>query len=232
VPTDEQLRIARVIGYADSADFLHWENEQIVIVPPEGAPLGDQGYGMTVCRRNGMYIGMYQYFNSLNGVIDLILAWSYDGLAWELNWDERILVNGQAGEWDHGMVFGPEFMDSGDGHMFLYYGSLGVDHTQPDGLEQIGGIGRAWLRQDGFASIFGGRFETLPLPVTEPELALNMKGRIQIELRSPEGEVLAEGIAEGDNCDGTVPIDMTPFIGREVVLILDLTEGELFSISL
>ncbi|MCL1952821.1 MAG: hypothetical protein FWF60_08350, partial [Oscillospiraceae bacterium] len=140
LPTDETLRIQRVIGYADSVDFLRWENEQIVIVPPEGAPLGDQGYGMVVTRRNGMYVGMYQYFNSLSGVIDLILAWSYDGIRWELNWDERILVTGAAGAWDHGMVFGPEFMDGGGGRMFLYYGSLGVDHTQPDGPAQVGGV--------------------------------------------------------------------------------------------
>jgi hypothetical protein len=55
VPTDEKLRIRRVIGYADSADFLHWENEKIIITPPENAPLGDQGYGLTVYRRHDMY---------------------------------------------------------------------------------------------------------------------------------------------------------------------------------
>ena len=232
LPTDEALRIARVIGYADSADFLHWENERIVIVPPEGAPLGDQGYGMTVSRRHGMYIGMYQYFNSLSGVINLVLAWSYDGLDWQLNWDERILVTGEEGEWDYGMVFGPEFLDIGGGRMCLYYGSLGVDHTQPDGPAQVGGVGRAWLRQDGFASLSGGSLETKPLPVTEPELLLNMKGRIRVEVKSPEGEVLAFGEVRGDACDLAAPIDIAPFAGREVVLSMDLTEGELYSVSL
>ena len=231
VPTDEMLRIQRVIGYADSADFIHWENEQVVIVPPEDAPLGDQGYGMAVTLRDGMYIGMYQYFNSLSGVIDLILAWSYDGIQWELNWDERILVTGAAGEWDHGMVFGPEFMNDGGGRMFLYYGSLAVDHLQSSDLA-VGGVGRAWLREDGFASLSGGSLTTKQMPVTKAVLTLNMTGRIPIEVKSLEGEVLASGVAQGDACDVAAPIDLTPFLGQEVVLSLDLTEGELFSLSL
>jgi hypothetical protein len=231
VPTDDKLRIERVIGYADSVDFLHWENEQIVIVPPENAVRGDQGYGMVVAQRGGMYIGMYQYFNGVSGVIDLILAWSYDGIRWELNWDERILVTGAAGEWDHGMVFGPEFMNGGDGRMFLYYGSLAVDHLQSSDLA-VGGVGRAWLREDGFASLSGGSLTTKPLPVTQAALTLNMAGRIPIEVKSPEGEVLAAGVAQGDACDVAAPIDLTPFLGQEVVLSMNLTEGELFSVSL
>jgi hypothetical protein len=230
--SDDQLRIRRVIAYAESGDFLHWENRRVIIAPPENALSCEQGYGISVVPRHGMYIGMYQYFNSRSGVIDLILAWSYDGEHWSLNWDERILVTGPEGAWDHGMVFGPEFMDDGDGRMFLYYGSPGVDHTQPDGPAQIGGVGRAWLRQDGFASLSGGTVETRPLPVKAPSLALNMSGRVKIEVKSPAGEALAAGEAQGDGCGVAASIDMAPFAGREVVLSLDLTEGELYSVSL
>jgi len=38
--------------------------------------------------------------------------------------------------------------------------------------------------------------------------------------------------AEGDDWRAVPDIDLTPFIGQEVVLALDLTEGELFSVSL
>jgi len=147
-------------------------------VPPENAPSCEQGYGISVASRHGMYIGMYQYFNSDSGVIDLILAWSYDGEHWNLNWDERVLAAGNEGDWDAGMVFGPEFLDTGDGRVCLYYGSLGVDHTQPD------------------------------------------------------GEALASGEAQGDGCAIAAPIDLTPYAGEQVVLAFDLTEGELFSVSL
>ena len=232
VGTDRVLSLRRVIAYAESRDFLHWENERVIITPPERAALGDQGYGICVAQRHGMYIGMYQYFNSLSGVIDLILAWSYDGVHWSLNWDDRILTAGESGAWDAGMVFGPEFFDTGDGRMCLYYGSLGVDHRVPDGAAQIGGVGRAWLRRDGYASLSGGAVETVPLTVRASKFSLNMRGRIQIAVKSPGGDVLASGVARGDGCRVIAPVDMRPFAGQEVVLSMDLTEGEVFSISL
>jgi hypothetical protein len=152
----------------------------------------------------------------------------------QLNWDDYLLLPGQDGEWDAGMVFGPEFLDMGSGdRMCLYYGSLGIDHRVPDGSpRQIGGIGRAWLRKDGFASISGGTIETCPLTVNAGKIALNMKGGVKITVKTPEGAILASGEARGDHRRIIPQIDITAFTGCQVVLSIDLTAGELFGVSL
>ena len=231
VPTDEILRTQRVIGYADSADFLRWENERIIITPPDDAPLGDQYYGLTVSQYHGLYIGLLQHFNSLNGLIKPILAWSYDGVNFKMNTDDFILREGGAGTWDAGMVFGQEFLDTGDGRMCLYYGSMGKKHIDSVDLAK-GAVGRAWLRKDGFASLSGGRFTTRPLRVCSPRLSLNMKGRAGLTVKNENGEVLYSGEVRGDHVNITPPVDLAPYINHDVTLSFDLSDGELFSASL
>jgi len=230
--SDAKMQMARVIGYAESSDFLHWEKEQIILEPSSDAPLGDQSYGMGVFPYGNMYIGMYNHFNSLTGLLQPKLAWSYDGIHFTIREEQFFLTAGAAGEWDSGMVLAGELMDAGNGQMYLYYGSLGVDHKNEDINQYHGALGRAWLRRDGFASLKGGWIETVPLKIHHKQMSVNMTGVIGMTLKTAAGETMGETVLSGDHHNLIPDINLSAWIGKDVVVHLDLDKGELFSITL
>lgn len=229
-PTDTKMQMHRVVAYAESTDFLHWENEQIIIEPPTDAPLGDQSYGMPVTCYGNMYIGMYHHFNSLTGLIQPMMAWSYDGIHFSVHDKQFFLHSGKPGEWDYGMVLPSEFMDAGNGQLYLFYGSLAGDHL---GGQYHGAFGRAWIRQDGFASLKGGRMETVPLRVQAKRMNINMTGEIGLSLKNASGKTIGKKVVmRGDHHCLVPAIDLSAQIDKEVVVHLDLSRGELFSITI
>ena len=229
--SDTKMQMARVIGYAESSDFLHWENEQIILEPPSNAPLGDQSYGMPVTCYGNMYMGMYCHFNSLTGLIQPMVAWSYDGIHFTVH-DRQFFINsGKAGEWDYGMILPSEFMDAGNGQLYIFYGSLAVDHLG-GGENQHGALGRAWLRRDGFASLKGGWIETVPLKVQSKQMSVNMTGEIGVSLKSVSGEIIGETTLSGDHHNLIPDIDLSAWKNKDVTVHLDLSKGELFSVAL
>ena len=230
--SDAKMQMARVIGYAESSDFLHWENEQIILVPSSDAPLGDQSYGMHVYPYGNMYIGMYNHFNAVTGLLQPKLAWSYDGIHFTIYEQQFFLTAGATDEWDSGMVLASDLMDTGSGRMYLYYGSLGVDHKNTNVNQYQGALGRAWLRRDGFASLKGGWLETVPLKVHHKQISLNMTGVTGITLKTASGETIGETILRGDHHNLIPDIDLSDFLNREVIVRLDLNEGELFSMTI
>ena len=230
--SDTKMQMARVIGYAESADFLHWENEQIILEPPSDAPLGEQSYGMTVACYGNMYIGMYSHFNSLTGLIQPMLAWSYDGIHFTVHDRQYFLTSGKNGAWDYGMICSPELIDAGNGQLYIYYGSLAVDHKATDLKQYHGAIGRARMRIDGFASLKGGWIETVPLTVQRKRMSLNMTGEIGLTIKTVSGETIGTTILRGDNHNAIPDIDLSAAIDKEVIVHLDLSKGELFSIAL
>lgn len=233
-PTDKKMQMHRVVAYAESSDFLHWENEQIILEPPSDAPLGDQSYGMPVTYYGNMYIGMYYHFNSLTGLIQPMVAWSYDGIHFTVHDQQFFLQSGKPGEWDYGMIGPSEFMDAGDGQLYLFYGSLAVDHLLGAGLTQYhGAFGRAWIRRDGFASLKGGWLETVPIRVQSKQMSINMAGEVSVSLKSSSGKSIGKKVVlRGDHHSLIPDIDLSDWIGKDVIVHLDLSKGELFSITL
>jgi hypothetical protein len=230
--SDAKLRMTREMAYAESDDFLHWENEQMVVDTPLDAPLGDQGYGMNVICFDNMYIGLYNHFNSINGLMQPKIVWSYDGIHFQMNKEDFFLTPGTSREWDAGMVIPSCPIATSDGRICLYYGSQGVDHTIVDIDKLHGAIGRAWLRQDGFASLKGGWVETVPLKVLRKEMEMNMTGVVGVTLKTLSGTVIGEAVLRGDHYRLVPDIDLSACLNQEVVVRLDLSNGELFSIRL
>ena len=232
-PTDTKMQMIRVLAYAESSDFLHWENEQIIIEPPTDAPLGDQIYGMQVTCYGNMYIGAYNHFNARNGLMQTWLAWSYDGIRFRVHDQQFFIASGKRGEWDYGMIVYPsEFMDTGNGQLYTYYGSIGVDHLATDETQYNGATGRAWLRSDGFASLKGGWIETVPLKVQTKWMRVNMSGEIGVTLKSASGETIGKAVLRGDYHNLIPNIDLSAWIDKDVIVHFDLSKGELYSITI
>jgi hypothetical protein len=232
--TDSKMQMRRVIGYSESSDFLHWENEQIILASPTDAPLGDQTYGMYVTCYGNMYIGWCNHFNSRTGLIQPLLSWSYDGIHFAVHEKQFFFPSGKPGEWDYGMILPAEVMDAGNGQMYVYYGSLAVDHLEYDESKYHGAFGRVWLRQDGFASLKGGWIETVPLKVQSSRMSINMTGEIGISLKTPSGETIGQPLTllRGDHHNLVPDIDLSAYLDREIIVRLELGQGELFSITL
>ena len=229
---DAKMQMARVVGYAESSDFLHWENEQIIIEPPSDAPLGDQSYGMNVTCYGNMYIGMYHHFNAVNGLIQPKLAWSYDGVSFTVHKRQFFFHVGHTDEWDTGMVFPSDVMDTGHGQMYIFYGSLGVDHKNTDEKQYRAAFGRVWLRQDGFSSLKGGWIETVPLRVKRKHLSINMAGEVGLSVKTTSGETVGQTLQRGDHHNLIPEIDLSTWVNKEIILRLDLRNGELYSVTL
>ena len=162
-----------------------------------------------------------------------MLAWSYDGIHYTVHDEQFFIPSGKNGEWDYGMIVYPsELMDAGNGQQFVYYGSMGVDHLVTDERQYKGALGRAWIRRDGFASLQGGWMETVTLTVQTDRIHLNMSGEVGVTLKSATGETIGKAVLCGDYHDFIPDMDLSAWIGKEVIVHFDMSKGELFSITL
>jgi len=227
---NSSVTMIRIIARAESTDFVHWENEQVIIEPPADAPLGDQSYGMSVRWYNGLYLGFLSHFNGINGHIRPVLAWSYDGINFKVNYGSYLL-DCDKGQWDGGMVGCGSILNSVGDRLCMYYGGTDTDHTRPD-TELIGGIGRAWLRKEGFASLSGGLIVTKPIQISKERLSLNMRGKISVELINEDGSVLTSARVAGDHARIVPEIDLAPYQGQVLRFRLNMQKGELYSLGL
>lgn len=224
------ITMIRIVARAESVDFVHWDHEQVIIEPPEDAPLGDQSYGLFVRMYQGLYLGWLSHFNGVSGLIRPLLAWSRDGVHFSVNYDQYLL-DSEKGNWDGGMIAGSELLTDIDRRLCLYYGGIDIDHTMSD-REMTAGIGRAWLRRDGFVSLSGGEITTRPFRITRNRLALNMSGRIRVTVLDKDGAVLHQTVASGDHERIIPDLELDAYGGLYLRFRLDLREGALYALRL
>ncbi len=225
----KSITMIRIIARAESADLREWTDERVIIEPADDAPLGDQTYGMSVKYENGVYIAHLSHFNAVDGHIQQQLAWSYDGINFNINNDGYLLSCGKGDDWDRGMVSLSVDSIEKDGRICAYYGATDLDHTVCD-VDYKGGVGRAWLRREGYASISGGTLVTKPIRVTGKSLSFNMKGKLKISVTDENNNKICEYAVSGDN-DRITPegMDLTEYMGKEIRLELNVENCELYS---
>ncbi|NJD01778.1 MAG: hypothetical protein FIA99_04095 [Ruminiclostridium sp.] len=119
--------------------------------------------------------------------------------------------------------------------MCTYYGAISTDHKVADDIKHNivrGAVGRAWMRIDGFASLKGGKVATQPLEVTGEQISLNMKGVVGLTLRDRSGAFIAVQELRGDHYNIVADIILSAYVGKKIRVEMDLSEGELFSLSI
>lgn len=224
------VRMYRVIARAETDDLIHWRDERIIVGSPTDSA-DDQTYGMFVRYRPElqMYTAYLQQFNAISGHISPLFGWSYDGIRFEIRYGHPLLTVGADGEWDAGMVLVTQNTMTIDNRSCLYYGALALDHTKPDG-EQVGGIGRAWMRKDGYVSVTGDLLVTKPVTVLSDRVFFNLRGRADVELQTSDGAVLARFSVSGDS-PSLVPegISLREYRDKQVRFAFSLKDGELYS---
>ena len=182
----------RVVHYAESADFLHWEHEQEVLDTDERDRPSANIQLAQVFPMGGYYLAFLNVHDE-RGHFEQQLAFSADGIRFRRPWRGNLLGVGAPGQFDAGMAAGMQPPVLTESQMLLYYGGYAGGHadTSPGKIA----IGRAVMRREGFAArrVRGdeaGYLETVLLPVTAGSLAVNAdceSGELEAELCGEDG---------------------------------------------
>lgn len=200
----EGLGCNRRIARAQSEDFVHWSEPEVIIRPDELDP--PRLYGIDVFIRHGVYLGLLQVFHKwgLKGylgdpsradTIDLHLTFSRDGFRWDRLANRPVfLPRGVIGSWDGGMIAGARIIEYGDEVRFYYSGHSGSHNAQG----RTAGTGLATLPKDRFVARAAadelGVLITKPFRLEGDALQINADascGRIRVEVTDPIGAPIA-----------------------------------------
>ncbi|MFN0166606.1 MAG: hypothetical protein ACKV22_09250 [Bryobacteraceae bacterium] len=177
----------------------------------------------------------------LDGISDVVFAFSYDGLRFDRRYMEAFLRPGMdEHNWhERAIEAGPALVPTGPGEMSLYY----VEHYRTPGVQ----IRRGVLREDGFVSLKapyrGGIVRTKPIRFAGSRLVLNYStsaaGSIRIAIEDAAGQPIrgfgAEECPEifGDDVNHTVRWktgpDVSSLAGKPVRLRFEMRDADLYS---
>ena len=232
----------------ESSDFLHWSESQRVFDADELDPPKTQVYGMSILIYEGIYVGvpwlMYE-----DGVIDMHLAFSRDGIAWNRPEDRQPLIAcGEKGSWDAADLRMGKTIVVKDDTIYMYYcGAIGVHPTKPGEIDHYTyeyqqkyrsmDIGLVTLRRDGWISLqtkSQGTLTTKPIRWPGGQLRANADvadGSLAVALKDTDGTVLAQSKPlAGDHANTAVSLTgKIPQPGQVVTLEFDVTNGDLYS---
>ena len=199
-PLGQDLFMHRVVASASSCDFINWKYSGPALMPEEGK-IADQFYGMSVIRYQEQYVGFPLLYNGLNGLMETGLAYSQDGIIFNLLNEKPLISHGNAGEWDGGMVSGFGDVLQVDDRLSLYFGAANRNHETPWSESDSFSIGRVWNRLDGFCAVTGGTVITKPLILKNGKLHINAEGVINIKIDDVTGYTLTDFEWGGNRMD-------------------------------
>ena len=227
IVTDD-VSMLRVIGRAQSSDFRNWTDHSIVLEPDDDDPIDVQYYGMPVFEYEGLYLAFPRYFEGISGRMDVRFAYSRNGIDFVIPDKKLVLECGEKDTWDGGMVIAAPNPISIGNRICMYYGAYDKDHTC-HGPEYKAATGRAWVREDGFMSITGGKLTTKAIVLSGNTLFINAVGKIKIQVLGINGDVYGSHEWQGDSTVEPVVQNLFDLKSRVIKFYFDLSEGELFS---
>ena len=256
----------RLVARIESDDLIHWDKSTARCVldtdardasgfsSVENARGRDlQFYGMTVSRYHDFYIGMALLLNEITGRMDTRFVYSFDGVDWHREPDEKPFIESTPDKWDCGSI---GFTAAGtpvlmDDNLYFYYGATNSTHNgtimnNDDTLKMSLGLGVVKRgRLVGYhAGLAKGELLTRPFLLDKPQLMLNanaVNGEVSASLSGEDGSPIAgysmeeaEPIREdGLNIllrwKGKTSLD--DLVGRKVRLRLAATNAVLYAVS-
>ena len=205
----------RLVARAESADFLNWTNNGLVLRSDLEEGRSRQTYCLPVFRYADIYLGYAMIYDLGKGrTVDCELAWSPDGLEWERVLPGIPLIpRGPKGSYDSECIYamaGPPVAE--DGNLMIYYGGDDFPHTgwKRDCLPCL-----ARLPLDHFAGYEPEQTDktaiitTRPLRLTGAGLGITaVGGSVKVKAIDPSGAVVAvAGPVSGDLHEA--PLDWT-----------------------
>jgi beta-1,2-mannobiose phosphorylase / 1,2-beta-oligomannan phosphorylase len=131
------------IGYATSADGVHWKRRAEAVLSPEPASPweSDRVAGAHVFPDGGFLYAAYIGFADGFEETGIGIARSIDGISWERHADNPVITHGDPGEFDSINVYKPFVVVDGDEWRMWFNGSSPADapdENPPNRVEQIG----------------------------------------------------------------------------------------------
>ncbi len=203
----------RVQAFAESADGMHWSNEQVVLRADEqDSPSSNIQY-LFVMQYGGYYIG-FATLHDVEGLFRLHLAWSADGLHWHRPTRVPWMDTGPANAFDYGMVLGPADPIFWEKEMWFPYGGFPIRHDSRE-TNWESAVGLAVMRRDGFAaweaSENPGELTTQPFVCNGDKLIINAEiGGWDVALQRPSPtDILGRDVAlQRPSPDGSIVVEI------------------------
>jgi hypothetical protein len=145
------------MGRSESKDFVTWSKPQLVAAPDNLDPPHVEFHTSPVFFHEGVCISLNQILNRAvgEGVIDVELMTSRDGLRWERTFRAEWFIprSRTPGAFDSGSVFTNATPVILDDEIRFYFGGYSGGATGADNLTGASGVGVATIRRDRFAGV-------------------------------------------------------------------------------
>ena len=145
------------MGRSESTDFINWSRPQLVCAPDDHDKPHVEFHTSPVFVHEGVYFCLNQILDRATGegVIDVELMTSRDGLRWERNFRDAFFLprSTEKGSFDSGSVFTNATPVVLDDEIRFYYGGYAGGATGADNLTGASGVGVATIPRDRFAGV-------------------------------------------------------------------------------
>ncbi len=197
----------RAISHLSAPDWWRtWDQMPTSVLLPDAGD-GHRFYGLPCFRYGGVSWGFLHHLYEDPQTMDVELVFSRDGHDWKrAPREERLLPLGDDGCWDGGMILSSDRVVEAGDEWRIYYSGHPSPHDTPD---QLGSIGVAILRKEGFVSVRARTLDsyvlTRPLSWPGGHLAINAvaKGSLQVRVTDLQRATI----------DGFAFDDCVPFTG-------------------
>lgn len=218
--------VARAIGRSESADFRHFPVPERVLQPDDKDPADTDLYNSAALKypwAERSYFLFPSQYNHRSDNLDIQLCFSRDGKQFSRSWRQPFIPLGEAGAFDSRTIYlGAGIVPAGDS-LYLYYGGFSVGHNGTAGGTDLGGIGMARIRRDGFVSQDappqGASLTTKPLRFDGDQLVLNYDagsgGELRVALLDEAGKPLS----------GYTQDECLPLYGNSVQHVVNWKQG-------
>ena len=182
-------RHIRIVGYAESDDFIQWTPIRLMLAPDRLDRVDYQYMCFTAGITAGVYVGFLWMHETHEQVWDIFLMTSRDGFHWD--WIDRrvpFLGRGEIGTYDAGYM-SPSSPIFHDGKIWIYYGAYSGAHSlRKNRLGEINtlSIALATLPEDRWLGLLAGPFQgtilTRPFTFVGSKLMLDIDASLPMEL--------------------------------------------------
>ena len=221
----------RIIGRAETKDFLNWGPVEPIIWPGLESPLSNDIYTNARTEYPGMpqyHLMFPQIYKRFTQTAEVRLFSSVDGICWNPVPGGPVISAGESGQWDSEFISaGKDLVPFGHGRIAVPYHGTSFPHKYPRWKSVLEAMrtGWAWWQEGRICGVVAdedGEFFTVPMLPMGKELTLNVRTNLAGEIRvgiiadkaDPDGPFqISHHASRGSYVNGCSVDDCIPITG-------------------